>query len=165
MDDSHRLEGRIEKALRRLAHIGGFAILVMMLVTIADVFMRYVFNSPLGSNMDITQMSMVVVVFSALAYCGWTGGHVAVDILTDVLPKPILKPLSVLGNFIGGVLVLAMAWQSLLAAIDYYKTGEVSWNLLVPQYPFLIVVALGSLIYSLVLFFKAVRSDERKTHD
>lgn len=164
MTRTHRLEERIGKGLRGFAYIGGLAILVMMLVTVADVFMRYVFNSPLGSNVDITQMSMVVTVFSALAYCGWTGGHVAVDILTDMLPKSVLIPLSVLSNLIGGVLVLGIAWQSMLAALDYAETGEVSWTLQVPQYPFLIVVALGSLIYSLVLFFKAVRPDERKPH-
>lgn len=159
----NRLEERIGKGLRGLAYIGGFAVLLMMLVTVADVFMRYVFNSPLGSNIDITQMSMVVIVFSALAYCGWTGGHVAVDFLTDLLPKSVLILLAILINFVGGVLVLAIAWQSLLTAIDYAETGEVSWTLLVPQYPFLIFIAFGSLIYSLVLFYKTMRPDERKT--
>ena len=158
--DLNRMEALIGRGLRGLAYIGGFAILVMMVVTVADVFMRFFFNRPLGSNVDITQMSMVVTVFSALAYCGWTGGHVAVDILTDLLPRYIFLPLSVLGNFLGGVLMLAIAWQGMLAAIDYAETGEVSWTLMVPQWPFLVVVAIGAALYSLVLFIKIFRPDE-----
>lgn len=153
----NRFEERFYKGLRVLAYTGGFAIMVMMLVNVADISMRYFFNRPLGSNVDITQMAMVVTIFSSLAYCGWTGGHVAVDILTDLLPKSIILPLNVFGNFISGVLVLAIAWQSLLAALDYAETGEVSWALLIPQWPFLVVVALGSLLYSLVLFFRVLR--------
>lgn len=158
-----RLEERIGKGLRVLAYIGGLSIMAMMFVNVADISMRYFFNRPLGSNVDITQMAMVVTVFSTLAYCGWTGGHVAVDILTELLPKSIILPLNVFGNFIGGVLVLGIAWQSLLAALDYAETGEVSWTLLIPQWPFLVVVAIGSLLFSLVLFFKVFRPNGRKT--
>ena len=153
----NRFEKQVDKGLRVLAYIGGFAIMVMMFVNVADISMRYFFNRPLGSNVDITQMAMVVTVFSTLAYCGWTGGHVAVDILTELLPKSIGLLFNVFSNFIGGVLVLAIAWQSLLAAFDYAETGEVSWTLLIPQWPFLVVVAIGSLLFSLVLFFKVLR--------
>ena len=159
----NRLEKRAGKSLRVLAYIGGFAIMVMMFINVVDISMRYFFNRPLGSNVDITQMAMVVTVFSTLAYCGWTGGHVAVDILTELLPRSIVLPLNVFGNFIGGVLVLGISWQSLLAALDYAETGEVSWTLLIPQWPFLVVVAIGSLLYSFVLFFKVFRPDGRKT--
>ena len=159
----NRIEDRAGKGLRVLAYIGGFSIMVMMLVNVVDISMRYFFNRPLGSNVDITQMAMVVTVFSTLAYCGWTGGHVAVDILSELLPRSIILPLNVFGNFIGGALVLGIAWQSFLAALDYAETGEVSWTLLIPQWPFLVVVAIGSFLFSLVLFFKVFRPNGRKT--
>jgi TRAP-type C4-dicarboxylate transport system permease small subunit len=160
--DFIRIEKRIGKFFRGLAYISGASVLLMMMVTVTDVFLRYVFNSPLGSNVDITQMAMVVIVFFALAHCGWTGGHVVVDILTDVLPKSVLKLCDVLLNLIGGVLVLGIAWQSFLAAIDYAETGEVSFTLLVPLYPFLAVCAFGSLGYAVVLFYLAVRPNAGK---
>ena len=157
-----RIEKGIGKFFRGLSYISGASLLFMMMVTITDVFLRYVFNSPLGSNVDLTQMAMVVIVFFALAYCGWTAGHVVVDILTDVLPKSLLKVFDVLLNFIGGVLVLGIAWQSFLAAIDYAETGEVSFTLLVPLYPFLVVCAFGSLGYAVVLFYLTVRPNAGK---
>jgi TRAP-type C4-dicarboxylate transport system permease small subunit len=140
------------------ALVAGVAVLGMMAMTAADVFMRYVFNAPLGSTVDVTQMAMVVAVFFALAHCGWTGGHVVVDVVAGVLPRVLLRPIAVATDLVGTALMLGIAWQSVVAAVDYAETGEVSFTIQVPLYPFLAVVAAGSLAYAAVLFATAARA-------
>ena len=160
-----RLEGYIEQAVRGLAILAGIAILAMMLLTCTDVFLRYTFNAPIEGSFDVTQMLMVVVVFFALAYCGWTGGHVVVDLLRDVLPPRLLVPLSVLVNGVGFTVMVIITWQALVTASDFMRTGETPMTVLIPKYPFVIVTAFGASIYAAVLLFKTFRPDERESGD
>jgi len=161
---SSRLDRWFGRALRHLCLIGGLAILFMMLVTVADVAMRYLFNAPIKGTLDLTQMSMSIAVFSALAYCGWTGGHVVVDVLAALFPRWIARILCVVVSFVGGAFMLGVAWQSAVAVADYATTGEVSFTLHVPLYPFFAVVAFGSLAYAIVLGLAAARPD-RPPHE
>lgn len=157
----NRLERLIEKSSYGLAMLAGIAILAMMLLTCADVFMRYLFNAPIEGALDLTQMLMVVIVFFALAYCGWTGGHVVVDLLRELLPPKLLIPLAIFVNAVGAAIMLAIAWQSLLSARAYMETGETPMTLLVPKYPFILVVSFGALTYALVLIYRSFRPEER----
>lgn len=160
-----RLERWIDRGALGLAMVAGLAILAMMALTCVDVFLRYFLNAPIEGTFDLTQMLMVVIVFFALAYCGWTGGHVVVDLLREVLPKTLLVPLAVMVNIAGAAVMLAIAWQSLLTAQTYMETGETPMTLLIPKYPFILVVSFGALTYAAVLLFKSLRPDERATHD
>jgi TRAP-type C4-dicarboxylate transport system permease small subunit len=156
-----RLRSGIERSVRGLAAVAGIGILAMMLITCADVFLRYLFNAPIEGSLDITQMLMVIIVFFGLAYCGWTGGHVAVDLLRDLVPPAVVVPLARLVNLIGAVVMLAMAWQSVLTAMTFIKTGETPMTVLIPKYPFILVVTFGALTYAAILLYKTVDPDER----
>ncbi len=157
----NRLESLIERTVRGLAIVAGFAIVAMMLLTCADVFLRYFLNAPIEGTFDITQMLMVVIVFFALGYCGWTGGHVVVDLLRDVFSRRLLIILSVLVNAIGAAVMLAIVWQATLTALDFIRTGETPMTVLIPKYPFIIVTSFGALVYAVVLLFKTRWPDER----
>jgi TRAP-type C4-dicarboxylate transport system permease small subunit len=156
-----RLKKQIDYGVRALAAVSGAGIVAMMLLTCADVFLRYLFNAPIEGTLDVTQMLMVIVVFFGLAYCGWTGGHVVVDLLREFLPAGILVPLAVLVNATGAVAMLAMAWQSVETSFTYMITGETPMTVLIPKYPFIWVAAFGALSYAAILIFKTVRPDER----
>ena len=46
--------------------LGGLCIAVMALMTVADIFMRYLFLSPLPGTSEHTQILMAVIVFAGL---------------------------------------------------------------------------------------------------
>jgi TRAP-type C4-dicarboxylate transport system permease small subunit len=150
-------EGRFGFALRGLCLIGGLAILFIMLATVADVAMRYLFNAPIKGTLDLTQMAMIFAVFCALAHCGWSGGHIVVDVLAPMFGARTLRIMSAAIDAVGAAFMLGVAWQSVLAAVDYANTGEVSFTLHVPLFPFFLVVAAGALIYAAVLVAAVAR--------
>ena len=156
-----RLKTGIDYSVRGLAAVSGVGILAMMLLTCADVMLRYLFNAPIEGTLDLTQMLMVIVVFFGLAYCGWTGGHVVVDLIRELLPKKVVVPLAVAVNAVGAAAMLAMAWESYQTSLTYMLTGETPMTVLIPKYPFIWVAAFGALTYAAVLLFKTVRPDER----
>jgi len=156
-----RLRTSINYGVRGLAAVSGAAIVAMMLLTCADVFLRYLFNAPIEGTLDLTQMLMVIVVFFGLAYCGWTGGHVVVDLLRELLPVKVIVPLAIAVNAAGAVAMFAMGWESIQTSLVYMLTGETPMTVLIPKYPFIWIAAFGSFTYAAVLVFKSFRPDER----
>lgn len=156
-----RLRTSIDCGVRGLAVVSGCAIMAMMLLTCADVFLRYILNAPIEGTLDLTQMLMVITVFFGLAYCGWTGGHVAVDFIHELLPAKTIVALAVAVNAAGAVAMLAMGWESIQTSLVYMLTGETPMTVMIPKYPFVWVAAFGSLTYAAILLFKTIWPDER----
>ena len=65
--------------------------------------LRYIFNRPFSGSLEVTEFAMSAIVFLGIAWCGWIGGHVAVDILERPLENPRLRFVPVILTFISGV--------------------------------------------------------------
>ena len=144
-----------ERVLRAMALFAGVVLFALMLYTVLDVVLRYGFNKPFSSSLEVTEFAMAVIVFFGLAYCGWTGGHVAVDILERPLDDPLLRFVPVILTFISAILFAAIAW--LTAAEALTTMNRVSNMLRWPHYPFMLAVAFGSALFAAVLFIQTVQ--------
>lgn len=78
---------RTEFFSRWLSAGGMYILLLLVFITFVDVFLRYMFNSPLNGSIEITEMLMSVVLFSSVAYTYWMRGHVSMDIVTGKLSE------------------------------------------------------------------------------
>jgi TRAP-type C4-dicarboxylate transport system permease small subunit len=145
-----------ERLLRAMALVAGLILFGLMLYTVLDVVLRYGFNKPFSSSLEVTEFAMAVIVFFGLAYCGWTGGHVAVDILERPLADPRLRFVPVLLTFISAVLFATIAWLTALEALG--TAHRVSNMLKWPHYPFMLAVAFGSAVFAVVLLIQTVKS-------
>lgn len=161
-DPSWSGAGPIERTLaavsRRIAEAGGIVILAMMLVAVLDVVLRYVFNAPLSSSYELIQLGMVLVVYCGLAWCGLTGGHIAVNFVGALLDRPRLRWLNALVHGVGAILFLVIAWRSTGEAVKYFASGETTNMLKAPLYPFLAAVAAGALLYAVTLALLSVKA-------
>jgi TRAP-type C4-dicarboxylate transport system permease small subunit len=147
--------------LHSLALVGGWVLMLLMGYTVLDVVLRYVFNRPFSGSLEITEFAMSAIVFLGIAYCGWLGGHVAVDILQRPLEDPRLRFVSVILTFIGAVLFAAIAWLTAVEALT--SMHRISNMMRWPHYPFQFIVAFGAAMYSIVLFIQSVRLLHRKS--
>jgi TRAP-type C4-dicarboxylate transport system permease small subunit len=138
-----------------LSLIAGLIVVAVTFYTVADVVMRYVFNSPFRSSLEFTQFMMAAIVFLSLAYCGWTGGHVAVDIFVQPLEKPGLNWIPPLLTLISAILFAAIAWYSLKEGLEtmHRLSNMLRW----PHFPFILITAAGSALYAIVLFVQAIQ--------
>jgi TRAP-type C4-dicarboxylate transport system permease small subunit len=145
-----------ERFLRLLTLLAGVALLLLMVFTVLDVFLRYVFNAPFRSVLEFTEFMMAVIVFLGIAYCGWTGGHIAVDVFARWLDRPSLRLLPSLLSFIGAALFALIAYRATLETIA--TIDQVSNLLRWPHYPFRFTVAFGSAMFALVLLIQGVQA-------
>jgi TRAP-type C4-dicarboxylate transport system permease small subunit len=105
---------------------------------------------------------MAVIVFLAIAYCGWTGGHIAVDLLERALDRPGLRYLPAIISFVGAILFAVIAWRVTLETIAMLP--QVSNMLRMPHYPFRFTVAFGSAMFALVMFIQGINALRRRSH-
>lgn len=149
--------------LRFLALLSGGVLLVLMVYTVADVVLRYGFNRPFSGSLEFTEFSMSVIVFLGIAYTGWTGGHIAIDLFEKWLDRPTLRYLPAIVAFTGAALFAVIAWR---AAVETTATIQQFSNMLKwPHYPFRYTVAFGSTMFALVMFIQGVQAVRRSQQE
>ena len=148
-----------ERFLRVLALASGVVLLLLMAFIVVDVVLRYAFNKPFSSSKEVTEFAMVLIVFGAIAYCGWTGGHISVDLFDKALDRPRLRYLPSLISFTGALLFAVIAWQATRETISQFS--QISNMLRMPHYPFRFTVAFGSAVFALVMFIQGIEAFRR----
>lgn len=151
-----------------IGYLGGAAILLMMLVNIADVLLRSVFNAPISGASEIVEHLMVLIIATGLAYCGYAGGHIAIELLDPLLDRPGGRYVNVLVHLAGVAVMGLIAWRCGKETLDAFKSGGNSNTLRIAEWPFYLAIALGTLAYALVLATHAATAWQGKrlpSHD
>ena len=152
-----RTSKAVGDGVRVLAIVGGVILLCLMVLTVVAVTLRK-FNNPILGTQDLSESGLIMVVFFAMAYSGWTGGHIAVDLIGAVVKGRALEMMDAVVRFVCGLFFVVVASQSLSQGLDALEFGD-GFNLLdIPHFPFYFVIAFGSLIYALVLLLLSLRS-------
>ncbi|MBV1867579.1 MAG: TRAP transporter small permease [Marinosulfonomonas sp.] len=121
-----------EKVLSRTANffagVGGFFIFLMMLHICADVFLKYVFSSPIDGTLEIVSaFYMTTIVFAPLMAVTLFEGHISVTLFTAVL-KPRSVKVAILIVSLFCVLITAyMTYAGIDQALRKMASGE-SWE-------------------------------------
>ena len=140
--------------------IAGGGLVVMMLLTCADVIMRSA-GRPIPGTFEIVGFLGIVVAAFAIAYTQRTKGHVAIDYLVALLPRRIQGAARSFAYLISTGLFALLVWQSILFAIDLQVSGEVSPTEKIPFAPFVYGLAVACFAASLTLFVDFLKSLEQ----
>lgn len=130
----------------------GIAFMVaMLLLTVSDVFLRFVFNKPVLGSVEITEYLMVGTGFLGIAWCAAKGGHVGVDLVVRHLPPRAQAAIDSVTCLLSLGVVPLVAWQAFVQA-GYAKAENIQSDLLdIPAYPFYLIVGIAYVLFSLVL--------------
>ena len=124
---------------------------LMMLLTAADVTLRYAFDRPIMGSYDLTVYMMAIVVAFGLAYCAVMKGHVRVEVIVSRLPQRAQAIIDSITCFISLGLFSLITWQCFVNMKLLYASKLTSSVLLIPVFPFAGVVGIGSACLTLVL--------------
>ncbi|TFG93301.1 MAG: TRAP transporter small permease [Syntrophobacterales bacterium] len=157
-----RLEKQIDNLSSAFTWLAAVAVLIMMLITCADVVLRF-FRHPIPGTYEIVGLMGAVGVSFALAHTTVKKGHIMVEFLTRRMPEKVQFFVAAGGEMISAVLFGILALQSTIYALDLKRTGEVSLTIEVPIYPFVFSIAIGCLLVCLVLLTDLYKSLKRAT--
>ena len=151
-----------EKAINlmsKMLNIVGVGFLVaMMMLTVADVFLRYAFNKPILGTIELTEFIMAIVSFSGLAWCAAKSGHARVTLIVHRYTKRAQGVLNAIAFMLCLSVVPLVAWQGFAASNHARITGKISFLLEIPAYPFYIVLGVGFTVLTLVIIVLFVKS-------
>lgn len=130
--------------------IAGIAIVLMMLLTCADVVLRFM-RRPIPGTYELVCFLGAVAVAFAMAHTTVQKGHVAVSLVVRLLPQRLQGLIEMLTGAFGFILFALVAWRSVLYANSLRATGEVSLTLQLPFYPFVYGIGFSAVAVCLVL--------------
>ena len=131
--------------------IAAAAVAAMMVLTCLDVCLR-LFRHPIPGTYEIVSMLGAIFVSFALARTSVERGHIAVDFLVQRLPERMQHAVEAVNSIVSALLFSLICYQCVIYANDLKSSGEVSMTLQMPIHPFVLGVAVGSAMLSLVLY-------------
>lgn len=138
-----------ERVSHWLANAACLCLIVLMLVTFVDVVGRF-FDTPLKFAVEIIQLGMGLLIFFGLAITTLRRGHIAVDLLTSVLPLRARQILSRLAALSAVVSISLMAWRLWDRAASFMSDGLETDILGLPVYPTVFIMSLAAGFAALV---------------
>ena len=154
-DDVVEFEGgekALDRSVRAMAILAGIALMWLMALVCYSVFMRRVFNAPpLGG-------SLVPVVFLGFAYCGWTGGHIAVDLISGLGRPNLTRWTDVVVRLLSAGLLGILTWRCVVLFGDSIEIGEASELIEIPYPPFIAIMVIGLAAFTLTFLVMALRA-------
>jgi len=155
IDRAESLIGSISKWLN---WIGGFSLVAMLAIIVADVIGVKLFKSPVPGAPEFTSLMGLIVIAFATAYTLFLKGHIQVEFLVMRLPLRGQTISKVLVSLFGLALFVLLSWHSYEYGSMLQSTGEVSMTQRIPLYPFAYAIAFCSIPVCLVLIVDIIKT-------
>ena len=153
---------------RFLTHVSSIALAVLMFLTVADVFGRYLFNRPVAGTFEITEMLMVLIVFMALGLAQHHNEHISLDLAYNYFPGRLKSLTDIFVEAVNLVVVVGITWQLYEYSVRMSEGNYTTAVLELPIHPFVILAIAGTAAYGLAIicdFGKSIRQFRGNSRD
>ena len=137
----------LRASVEALAWVAGMGLMVMVLVTSADVVLRQ-FNLSLTGAYDLVKIAAAITVAAALPYTTAIKGHVAIEFFFHKLGRRGRMVVDALMRLGGMGLFGLLAWGSVDYGNSLRRKGEVSMTLQLPIFwlPYVVAASCGLVV-------------------
>jgi C4-dicarboxylate transporter, DctM subunit len=150
----------VEKAF---AVISGIFVLVMMVGTTLDVFMRDFFNSPIKGNFELQSLLLSAVAYLGISFVQSNRGHITMDVLLTRLSKNNQLTVQFLADVMFLLIAVLITWQMGIQAWNAFITGDYFYGLIrFPIWPTKTAITLGMGLLSLRLICHIISNEQWK---
>jgi TRAP-type C4-dicarboxylate transport system permease small subunit len=127
---------------------------LMMALTFADVVARYLLNRPIRGGFEITELTLLVLIFAGLPLVSHADEHVTMDFIDRILPaRGRLVWLRVM-HAVCAAIMFFLTWQVWIKATRIASYSDTTDVLRVPIGPFVYFMAAMIALTGAVHVFK-----------
>ena len=161
-------ERRWERRADAVLGIAASALLfAMMCLTFVDVVARYLFNSPIRGGFEMTELTLLVLIFAGLPLVSHGDEHVTMDFIDRMLPPRALDALIRLVHGLVAAMFFFLTWQMLIKAARISSYGDTTDVLRITVGPFVYfmtaMIALTALVHVFKMFVPGARRGSQPT--
>lgn len=133
--------------------IGFMMLLICFYVTQREFF------TPIRGNVEILELSMVVIIMFGLGYSQSENAHISIGLLVDRFPQRAQFAIDVAAYVCTAAVSIFIGWIMLQAAMEEMSgQGQATMLLKIPFYPFKFIIAIGFALWALEALLKAIES-------
>jgi len=151
------LDKWVERISEYWAWVGRIAIWVILLVILANVLMRKLFDMPVLGSVEIAQLAIGLGLVAFLALAQIKEGHISADIIVRRLPRRLQLGVKAVLSFLGSVTMLMVAWGSAIQAYKQFLAAERTADIHIPVSPVRFMFAISLFLLVLVLLWQAIK--------
>ena len=127
---------------------------MMMVLTFADVVARYLLNWPIRGGFEITELTLLVLIFAGLPLVSHADEHVTMDFIDRILPVRWRMPWIRAMHGVCAAIMFFLAWQVWIKATRISSYADTTDVLRISIGPFVYFMALMIALTGLVHLFK-----------
>lgn len=137
---------------RRLALAGGWLLLGVALVTVADALLRSFLGRPLQGTFEATELLLAAIIFFGMPYTSLIDGHVSADFVTARLGPRTQHAIMGLNALVVTALLALITVQMVSLAAEYHAIARTTITMRIPVVPFIVPVTAAAALATLCFF-------------
>jgi TRAP-type C4-dicarboxylate transport system permease small subunit len=158
----------ITKSINYLTKINGWIsslILGFLMIFITYSITSRLFGHPVIGDIEVVQVSLVIIIMASLSYTEADNKHIAIGLLVDHLPKSVQLILDIISSIFTFIVGLVVAYAFFILAInELSQSFIVSTSLLkIPHYPLKFFISFGFFMWGLQAFLKIIYFSSKLT--
>jgi TRAP-type C4-dicarboxylate transport system permease small subunit len=114
--------------------IAACALVIMSLVTVADVLLRYLLNRPVRGSYDLVECALVVFVFHGIATVFLDRKNIVIDVIDGIASAGLRTALIRISDVLQIAVLALFAWAMLSPARQAFDYGDRKLELGLPVY-------------------------------
>src|SRR5436190_15542010 len=119
-----RIVSLIDRFSEWLVYVAMGCVAFMMVIGVVDTLSSKLAGEPLPGYFELTEVSMVLIIFWPLAYVQRQRKQISMTAITESVPPKVQKPLEVLGLLVAIFAMFMVTWAGVSAAWSSVRVGE-----------------------------------------
>ena len=140
-----------------LSYVSAAAVAAMMVITVADVLVRYLTTTNVPGSYEYVSLLFVLVIYLGLAFAQRENSHIAIDALYSRLPRRYRKLLQLFQLSAFFIFASTLTWYTAASTWDNYVLGDTILGAIsVVTWPSRLTISIGFLVLSLRFLIQLV---------
>ena len=148
------LNAMVQRLALLLLLLGAVGMIISMFLGVADVIGTKFLGLPVPGTLEVTESTMVLIVFGALAYTQSRRGHIRVELLYNHVGPRAKSFMEATTHFLAFVYFALLAWEGFNELLYSWELREATMGAIrFPLYParFLLFIGTALLLMQLAL--------------
>ena len=154
------IERRVYKFTLVMGIISAVGLTAMMVITVYNVIMRYVFTKPIYGVVELVGMILVLTSTFGMALCQKDRSHITITLITDMLPPRIKAISEVFGLLMSFICFGIITCMMFIDTVEFFERGigGLSADLGFPLGYVSATFVIGSFAFTVVLLMQFIES-------
>jgi TRAP-type C4-dicarboxylate transport system permease small subunit len=147
----------MDRLVQRTERLAGLFLGLIAALTCVSIVLRGTLGIVIPDGFDVSRLLLAVAVFWGIAVASYRGEHIEADLLWQALPPRGRRVVDLIASVVSLTAMAIFAWMLAIKVLATWQSGERTFDLGMPIWPFHLLAALGIGFAVLLLVIRLIR--------